>query len=247
MLPAVEVGGMPAHVHRDDGLGARGDCGAQFLRVEIEIVFQPAGDFHGDTAGQDDGADVDVQGLGLHVQFDGFVLACLFALLAAVAAAHALVDDVFLRKGHIIGQIGRFGLVQTVVEIVDPPLGAGFCTGMTRHATIIDVARVHLDGDVEITGAAADLGNFRHGIKSDVGIFFDPAKVDFQTAGGRAELGKISVELGNPAAQVGGLLGDDYLRPGFRRLQGRGEAADASPDDQNLAIFGVHTSPPWGR
>ena len=180
------------------------------------------------------------------MQFDGVVGAGLQALLAAVAAAHALVDDVLLGEGHIIGQIGRFGLVQTVVEIVDPPLGARFRTGMTRHTAIIDIAGVHLYGDVEIAGAAADLGHFRHGVKADVGIFFDPAKVDFQTAGGRAELGEVSVELGNPAAQVGARLGDDHLRPGFRRLQGCGEAAHASPDDQNFVI-GVHTSPPWGH
>ena len=93
------------------------------------------------AAGQDDGPDVEVQGLGLHVQLDGFVLAGLLALLAAVAAAHRGVDDVLLREGEIKGDVGGLGLVQTEVEIVHPESGAGLGAGIAGHAAVIDVAR----------------------------------------------------------------------------------------------------------
>ncbi|MGP8050648.1 MAG: FGGY family carbohydrate kinase [Desulfobaccales bacterium] len=163
------VGGRQAlHLHVGDDVGYLAE--PQIIHLGGIVKFP--------TAGQDDGPHLELQGLGQHVQLDGFVLAGLLALPAAVAAARRGVDDVLLGKGEIEGDVSCLGLVQTIIEIINPPGGAGLGAGITGHTAVIDIARRHLHGDLEVARRAADLGDFRHGVETDVGIFPDPPEVD---------------------------------------------------------------------
>jgi hypothetical protein len=83
-------------------------------------------------------------------------------------------------------------------------------------------------------------------VKGDPGILPDATELNLQTAGGRAKLGEVSVELSDPAAQVRLFFGKNDLGPGFGGLNGCRQTAHTSSDNQNFVVVGAHLSPPLG-
>ena len=58
-------------------------------------------------------------------------------------------------------------------------------------------------------------------------------EVDFEPAGRRAKLGKVSVELADPAADRRTALEKDHVAADLGRLHGGGDAGDAAADDED--------------
>jgi hypothetical protein len=87
------------------------DVGKAVVAVGLDlrgIVGPPAG-------GPDHGADLQRDGLFLHVEIDRADRAGRLGLLALGRADDGRVDHVALRIGHVVRQVGRLHLVQAVV------------------------------------------------------------------------------------------------------------------------------------
>ena len=120
-----------------------------------------------------------------------------------------------------------------MVEVVWNFQIARFCAVTTGRAFLIDVTRPGLHRDGIVTRLAAQRLDFGHGNDLYTRVFPDPLVVDFQTAGGVAKFGEISVEGSYSPTQGGALLKQDHVIPGFRRLNCSGDSGDAAAYNQN--------------
>ena len=84
-----------------------------------------------------------------------------------------------------------------------------------------------MDGSV-IAGAAVNAGDFGQRQHAYAGIVLQSALVDFQTAGGMAQLGEIAIQLGSSPAERRIFFNQDDILAGFGRFERSGHAGNAA-------------------
>ena len=168
-----------------------------------------------------------------HLEIDRAVGAGVGALCAFAHLAHRIVDRVLHRKRHGVRQIGGLGGAHAEIEGIGAFDGADLGARVTPGATIVDVARMLPDRDVEVSRPAGDLLDLGECVMADLRALLDTLEIDLEPARRRTELGEILVELRHPAAEVCLLLDDNDLVAGLGRLDRGGDAGDAAADDQD--------------
>jgi hypothetical protein len=138
-----------------------------------------------------------------------------------------------------VGQIDGLGLAHAEIEIVGSVHGTNRNAGVAGSAAVVHIARTLSDHNVKIPWLTRDLLDLGHGKEAYFGVLLDSLKVDFKPTGGRTELGKIFVELGNPPPQVGLFLDDDDFEADLGRLYSSADTGNPSSDYQDTAVNGA--------
>ena len=110
------------------------------LSISVGIIGLPAG-------GPDDGAHLQVDGLGLHLQVDRIVFAGFLDRGGVIGADNLRRDDKSGGKGHFKGQIGAFGFAHTEVELIGHFGLAGLGAVAAAGAVFVYIAGVDLEAD----------------------------------------------------------------------------------------------------
>jgi hypothetical protein len=210
-------------------LEAGDDVGDAAVAVGLDlrrVVGPPAG-------GPDHAADLQFDGLLLHGEVDRADLAGGPGLLALGRADDGGVDDVALRVGHAVRQVGRLDPVQAVVGGVGDLRRHRVAAVAAGGAGLGDVARLDLQRDGVVAAGAADGGDLGHGHDAQVGIALEALQVDLEAAGGMAHLGEVAVEQRRAPAEGGQLLGEDDLLAAFGGFERRRHAGDAAAHDED--------------
>jgi hypothetical protein len=155
------------------------------------------------------------------------------AFLAFGRADDGGVDDVALRVGHAVRQVGGLDPVQAVVGRVGDLRRDRVAAVAAGGAVLIHVARLDLQGDGVVAARAADGGHLGHGHDAHVGVAAQALQVDLEAAGGVAHLGKVAVKQRRAPAEGGQLLGEDDLLAALGGFERRRHAGDAAAHDED--------------
>ena len=181
-------------------------------------------------------AGLDLDRLFLHVEVDRTVLARGLGLFRIGGADDRRVQHVALRIGHRVRQVGGLVLAEVIVERIvhhrldrTPAVAAG-------GAVFVHVARLDLDGNGVIAGAALDVGDFGQRQHAHARVALEATQVDFQAANGVTQLGEVAIQLGRPSAQCRIFLNQDDVLAGFGRFERGGHAGNPTAHHENRLV-----------
>ena len=146
-----------------------------------------------------------------------------------------------------MGKVGGFHPVHAEIEGVGYLRLARLRALAAGRASLVHVPGGGLERDLKVPFLPRDPGDLGHREDLDPGIGLDPAEVDLEPAGGRAELREVLVELGHASAEVGVPLDEEDVRARFGRFDGRRETADPAADHKDGPVCRYrfrHTPPP---
>ena len=128
-----------------------------------------------ESAGGDDGSDLDGLGLVSVIVVDGILSAGLCADTALAIEDHLTlgrVDQGFPGDSLSVGDVDSPPGGQSVVELIGDAPGGTFCDTVTASGTglLVDVPGFLLQGDGEVSGLSLDLLDLGVGHESDVGV-----------------------------------------------------------------------------
>ena len=242
-------------VRGTDDFSLRGACpGCQPLhhhvgdhvRILAETVgFKLLGIVGFPPACPNNGTDLEIHGLGGHVQLNGVVGTGLFHFLGFPALHQGRVQDIAHGERHVMRKVGCFPFAHSVIERILNFHGARFSAFAAARAFLVHVPGVQPDRHVEIPFGSGDRLHFRHGKETNPRIVFDPPEVDLQPAKGRTQFGEVVVELRHSSSKVGISLHHVGVISRFRCFDCGRHTAHAATDDQDaLGVCACHAYPP---